>query len=1128
VDAQQIALSLFDTISSTSIDFVATAAPDLLDPLSPPLKTAASLATTREGRKRSTKSRIPFCRCVLSAPSDDQKLLRLDVEIRWMLGISAVATVVSRDLQRSHLSILAEYLPDDSVETRSPWALSDFYDAVHVPSAAHPVSARIQDSFLETHLYPFQQRAVDWLLRREGVTFSPSGELVSTDSVSEDMLPISFNRTQDATGKICYVSHLRGMVVSSLDDHWDSSRSLRGGILAEEMGLGKTVELIALMCHHKRKNLQGDVFDPYLGKVVKVSGATLIITPPSILEQWRNEIVVHAPELKVFHYTGLASTSAPADQRAESTVDHLLQFDVVLTTYQVLSKELHYALPPPDRSLRHSKAYERRNSPLVDISWWRVCLDEAQMVESGVSQAAKVARIIPRCNSWAVSGTPLRKDVQDLLGLLIFLRFDPFSGKEIWARLTKSSFRAIFNRIALRHTKDKIRDELHLPPQKRVVITVPFSAIEEQYYADMFRQMCDACFLSPEGEPLRHDRGIDHPETVERMREWLVRLRQTCLNSHVGRRHKKVTGAKNGPLRTVHDVLESMIEQNDTKLKSEAREIVLGQMILGHVQANARDIEKRNERALEYYTKALKNAQSYVEACREELSAEKQRLGTAVPGTALEQEDSDEEDEEQMAKFGRITAIRRSLRSFLELEHACDFFIGTMYYQWKENIELTQPDSDDFHRLDTAETLWYDKAKAIRREILSDVQRRAQRQMRRIERLQSPHTALTIDELPDLGGIESAKILDKMETIRDVINLQNEKLEQWRKKIVDILTTSLLDEDEGKDVTGEEYENSTKVQDQLYVYIMGLRTLIADRNLAVHGINDLLVEHELQEAEKKARSNDEADRGHAPELVLEIFRVRQSLKPKAQDGTLKSVVGAARSLVNSLQWKASSGDQRAAAELGIAEKYFKIAHQAATEQGKLITELEKEQELFRAAMNQRLEFYRQLQHISDTVAPWREAMDERFDVREHERQKRIVESGEKTLAGLKTKQAYLKNLRLENKETDTKQECVICQDEFEIGVLTSCGHKVSSCAMTILRRKLTESSIARNVLPNGGTSTGLVPCASRSSGRKISGTLLSSRTPSQYKRKVTIPHRRQVQALRPQTCRSTRVYGIPP
>ena len=74
----------------------------------------------------------------------------------------------------------------------------------------------------------------------------------------------------------------------------------------------------------------------------------------------------------------------------------LLDYDVILATYPVLSKELHYATPPPDRRMRYRKIHQVRRSPLVEFSWWRVCLDEAQMIEGSVTSAATVACMLPR------------------------------------------------------------------------------------------------------------------------------------------------------------------------------------------------------------------------------------------------------------------------------------------------------------------------------------------------------------------------------------------------------------------------------------------------------------------------------------------------------------------------------------------------------------------------------------------------------------------------------------------------------------------------------------------------------------------------------------------------------------
>jgi len=49
---------------------------------------------------------------------------------------------------------------------------------------------------------------------------------------------------------------------------------------------------------------------------------------------------------------------------------------------------------------------------LVSLSWWRVCIDEAQMVENWTSNAAKLARMVPRVNAWAITGTPVKDDIQ--------------------------------------------------------------------------------------------------------------------------------------------------------------------------------------------------------------------------------------------------------------------------------------------------------------------------------------------------------------------------------------------------------------------------------------------------------------------------------------------------------------------------------------------------------------------------------------------------------------------------------------------------------------------------------------------------------------------------------------------
>lgn len=106
--------------------------------------------------------------------------------------------------------------------------------------------------------------------------------------------------------------------------------------------------------------------------------------------------------------------------------------------------------------------------------------------------------------------------------------------------------------------------------------------------------------------------------------------------------------------------------------------------------------------------------------------------------------------------------------------------------------------------------------------------------------------------------------------------------------------------------------------------------------------------------------------------------------------------------------------------------------------------LEKEVELFKNAMNLRLEYYRQLQHISDTVAPFEEEMDEAARNTALLDRKAAECRSNARIATLKSRGRYLIHLRDEATNIGSQRMCIICQQPFEVGLLTSCGH--SYCA----------------------------------------------------------------------------------
>ena len=599
-----------------------------------------------------------------------------------------------------------------------------FYNSIHVPPKHAHVPTAIHSEALNCQLYPFQRRAVRWLLQREGTRIDGNGTLSNLEAQKDGQSPPSFFQTVDRDGRECLVSHLFSAAITDVDAFRSSLNRLRGGILAEEMGLGKTVEMIALICLHRRP-LNSGSFVSSLGNTdtnLRPGKGTLIITPPVILQQWIDELDSHAPSLKVLHYEGMRSELGTLEN--EELLQEILDHDVVLTTYNVLAAEIHYAGPTSTRSLRHAKMYKPKRSPLAQIEWWRVCLDEAQMVESGVSNAAVVARTIPRCNAWAVSGTPVRKNVKDLLGLLIFLRFEPYCQSGIWNRLVEyhpETFVRIFGQIALRHSKDFVRDELQLPPQKRVVINVPFTEIEEQHYAHIFQQMCDDCGLERDGSPLLDSWDPNSAVVIEKMRRWLTRLRQTCLHPEVGGHNRRALGHKDGPLRTVSQVLDVMIDQTETAIRTEERTYLQSKAKRGQLLEN----EHQSRQALEIWMEGLQESESVVGECRAQLHAELQRAADKAEKaeksdrTSKHDDDSDmsEVDGEDKEQDTRLGTYRMRLRNALELHHIFVFFVANAHYQIKSNEDLTEPDSDAFKELEKAETEYYERARLIRTEV---------------------------------------------------------------------------------------------------------------------------------------------------------------------------------------------------------------------------------------------------------------------------------------------------------------------------------------------------------------------------------------------------------------------------
>ncbi|KAK6511367.1 hypothetical protein TWF481_000285 [Arthrobotrys musiformis] len=997
--------------------------------------------------------------------------------------------------------------------TKGDMKARDFYHSVYVPPATAVVPEVIQVSELTTQMFPFQMRTVGWMMEREGVTVE-SG-YVEPLPVTPSLESLCFEETTDCNGNPMWISIPLGITTSDRTsvDRLITSCRIKGGILAEEMGLGKTVELISLLALHKRHIQVGEeiVWDAFSQTRIRASASTLIICPPSIMQQWANELELHAPGLRVLRYSGTRdltqlvyqkkngikgriSTNKARDITIElqsipnsDLIDYLLEYDIVLSSYNVLASELHYAERPPNRALRHVKRFERRSCPLVEVQWWRVCLDEAQMIESGVSNAAQVARLIPRVNSWAVTGTPVQRSIEDLYGLLVFLRQDPWCGNKVtWEKLCfkKEWFGGVFHQLALRHTKDIVHDEIHLPRQHRTAISLGFSQVEEENYQQLFEQACEQIQVNLEGSPLVGDWNPESEETRATMRAWLGRLRQTCVHPQIGAFNRRALGRSAAGLRTVDEVLEAMITQNTNGVKQDQR------MMFVQIAARAQLIAEgwgTPREAVDLLMEHLDPLNAAVAECRAEVEAEALRResekearkereraadeSTDLPDTADDEykdqndgvkEDWEESDDEYEESFEDgsgsardLNKLKNRLRDIIEVQHTFHFYLGQAHYNMKTNI----PEDDESRREERLEhgkleDKHYDIAKELRKELMSDSEKQVDKLIAAIAKRADNQDFVDIPEIEikeQKGGIESNTVMDDIQALAEKLNSQADVLDEWREKLIQLLQLPLTDQSETTDLGGDEFQESTEQQDEGFLYVAFIRAVIADRRQALTGITVSHYSTDIKSAEARLKNKDEKHQ----DLFYSLKDQRDEVKPLNIDidvdaGTdalafsIRGLLAKLRRLANPFHDSSIAVASRAKAEAGLVDQTLKVITPLFTKQEEALKGLEKEIDFLNKSFNARLEFYRQLQVVSDTVMHFDEDKAlKAHHVRNlnalHDKYENEAKDLSNRVAKAKSKGRFLQHLA--ESQGESQRQCIICQDQVQLGVLTICGHQ---------------------------------------------------------------------------------------
>jgi SNF2 family DNA or RNA helicase len=257
-----------------------------------------------------------------------------------------------------------------------------------------------------------------------------------------------------------------------------------GGCLADDMGLGKSVQIIAFILSQRTK--------------VK-HNTNLLVVPTSLIFNWKKEVEKFAPSIKIYTIYG-------ADR--VKTTNEFDDYEIVLTSYGTLLSDVDY--------LKH---YEFNY----------IFLDESQNIRNPETQRYKTVSLLKSRNRIVITGTPFENSTFDIYGQFSFACPGLLGGKRYFADIYaipidkfKSSKHAAelqkkIKPFILRRTKEQVASEL---PDKTEVILYCEMKDEQRRIYDLYEKEFREYISATTSEELN--------KNSMNVLRGLTRLRQIC------------------------------------------------------------------------------------------------------------------------------------------------------------------------------------------------------------------------------------------------------------------------------------------------------------------------------------------------------------------------------------------------------------------------------------------------------------------------------------------------------------------------------------------------------------------------------------------------------------------------
>jgi len=288
------------------------------------------------------------------------------------------------------------------------------------------------------------------------VNFSAIDRLYDTEMLDEEVKEeLNFYRKRlsdfESVKKVKVPAELKGTLRSYQKEGLNWLNFLDdlgfGGCLADDMGLGKSVQIIAFILSQREKTKHN---------------VNLIVVPASLIFNWQAEVEKFAPSVRIHTIYG-------AD-RIKNTHD-FDPYEIVLTSYGTLLSDIRF---------------------LKDYTFNYIFLDESQNIKNPESQRYKAVRLLKSRNKIVITGTPVENNTFDLYGQLSFACPGLLGSKQYFKDIYsspvdkfKSSRRTaeLQNKVKpfiLRRTKQQVASEL--PDKTEMVLYCEMKTEQRKIY----------------------------------------------------------------------------------------------------------------------------------------------------------------------------------------------------------------------------------------------------------------------------------------------------------------------------------------------------------------------------------------------------------------------------------------------------------------------------------------------------------------------------------------------------------------------------------------------------------------------------------------------------------------------